>query len=41
MDAEQTNRSLELVLGGLRRRAPWILLCLVLVTGAAYGFLQA
>ena len=38
MDAEQTNQSLELVLGGLRRRAPWILLCLVLVAGAAYGF---
>ena len=38
MDAEQTNQSLELVLGGLRRRAPWILLCLALVTGAAYGF---
>jgi capsular exopolysaccharide synthesis family protein len=38
MDAEQTNQSLELALGGLRRRAPWILLCLVLVTGAAYGF---
>lgn len=38
MDAEQTNQSLELVLGGLRRRAPWILLCLVLVTAAAYGF---
>ncbi|MFZ1925290.1 MAG: polysaccharide biosynthesis tyrosine autokinase [Solirubrobacteraceae bacterium] len=38
MDAEQTNQSLELALSGLRRRAPWILLCLVLVTGAAYGF---
>jgi succinoglycan biosynthesis transport protein ExoP len=38
MDAEQTNQSLELALGGLRRRAPWILLCLVLATGAAYGF---
>jgi succinoglycan biosynthesis transport protein ExoP len=38
MDTEQTNQSLELVLGGLRRRAPWILFCLVLVTGAAYGF---
>jgi capsular exopolysaccharide synthesis family protein len=38
MDAEQTNQSLELALGGLRRRAPWILLCLVLVTAAAYGF---
>ncbi len=38
MDAEQTKQSLELALGGLRRRAPWILLCLVLVMGAAYGF---
>jgi capsular exopolysaccharide synthesis family protein len=38
MDTEQTNQSLELALGGLRRRAPWILLCLVLVTAAAYGF---
>jgi polysaccharide biosynthesis transport protein len=33
--AEQTNQSLEQV---LRRRAPWILLCLVLVAGAAYGY---
>jgi succinoglycan biosynthesis transport protein ExoP len=38
MDAEQTNLSLERVLGILRRRAPWILLCFVLVAAAAYGF---
>jgi capsular exopolysaccharide synthesis family protein len=38
MDTEQTNLSLEQVLGILRRRAPWIPLCLVLVAGAAYGY---
>lgn len=38
MDTEQTNLSLEQIAGLLRRRAPWILLCLVLVTAAAYGF---
>ena len=38
MDIEQTNLGIEQVLGVLRRRAIWILLCLVLVTGAAYGF---
>jgi capsular exopolysaccharide synthesis family protein len=38
MDTEQTNLSLEQVLGVLRRRAPWILLCFALVAGAAYGF---
>jgi capsular exopolysaccharide synthesis family protein len=38
MDTEQTNLSLEQVLGVLRRRAPWILLCFVLVAGSAYGF---
>ncbi|THD76127.1 MAG: polysaccharide biosynthesis tyrosine autokinase [Phenylobacterium sp.] len=38
MDAEQTNRGFEQVLGILRRRAPWILLCFVLVAAAAYGF---
>src|ERR1700690_4621299 len=36
MDAKQTNLSLEQVLGVLRRRVPWILLCIVLVAGAAY-----
>lgn len=38
MDTEQTNQSIEQVLGVLRRRAPWILLCFVLVAGATYGF---
>jgi succinoglycan biosynthesis transport protein ExoP len=38
MDSEQTNLSLEQVLGVLRRRAGWILLCFVLVAAAAYGF---
>jgi capsular exopolysaccharide synthesis family protein len=38
MDTEQTNQSLEHALGVLRRRAGWILLCFVLVVGAAYGF---
>ena len=37
MDSEQTNLSLEQVLGVLRRRAPWIVLCFVLITAAAYG----
>ena len=37
MDTEQANLSVEQVLGVLRRRAPWILLCFVLVAGAAYG----
>jgi capsular exopolysaccharide synthesis family protein len=35
---EQTNLSLEQVLGVLRRRAGWIVLCFVLVAAAAYGF---
>jgi len=38
MDSEQTNLSLEQVLGVLRRRALWIVLCFVIVAGAAYGF---
>jgi succinoglycan biosynthesis transport protein ExoP len=38
MDAEPTNLSLEHVLGVLRRRAPWILMCVLLTAGAAYGF---
>ena len=38
MDGEQTNVSVEQVLGVLRRRAPLILVCFVLVAGAAYGF---
>jgi Chain length determinant protein len=38
MDNEPTNRSLEQVLGVMRRRAPWILLCILVTAGAAYGF---
>jgi polysaccharide biosynthesis transport protein len=38
MDTEQASLSLERVLGVLRRRALWILLCFVLTTSAAYGF---
>ena len=37
MDAEQASLSIEQFLGVLRRRAGWILLCFVLVAGAAYG----
>jgi capsular exopolysaccharide synthesis family protein len=37
MDREQTNLTLEQVLGVIRRRALWILLCVVVVAGAAYG----
>lgn len=35
---EQTNLSLELALGVVRRRFPWILICFVLVTGAAFAY---
>jgi polysaccharide biosynthesis transport protein len=38
MDAEPTTLGIQQVLGVLRRRAPWIFLCFVLVAGAAYGF---
>jgi capsular exopolysaccharide synthesis family protein len=38
MDSEQTNLNFEQVLGIIRRRAGWILLCIVLVAAAAYGF---
>jgi polysaccharide biosynthesis transport protein len=38
MDTDQANLSIEYVLGVLRRRAPWILLCFVLVAAAAYGY---
>jgi succinoglycan biosynthesis transport protein ExoP len=38
MDIDQANLSIEDVLGVLRRRAPWILLCVLLVAGATYGF---
>ncbi|HEX3519047.1 MAG TPA: polysaccharide biosynthesis tyrosine autokinase [Solirubrobacteraceae bacterium] len=38
MDTEQTSRSIDQAVGLLRRRAAWIVLCVVLVAGAAYGF---
>jgi polysaccharide biosynthesis transport protein len=38
MDSDQANLGIERVLGVLRRRAGWILLCFVLVAVAAYGF---
>ena len=38
MDTEETNLSIEQVLGVMRRRAPLILLCFVLAAGAAFGF---
>jgi len=37
MEPEQTNLSFEQVVRILRRQAPWVLLCFVLVVGAAYG----
>jgi capsular exopolysaccharide synthesis family protein len=38
MEAEHTSLSVEQVLGVARRRGLWVLLCFVLVAGAAYGF---
>ena len=38
MQQDPEALSLERVLGVLRRRAPWIVLCVVVVTAAAYGF---
>ena len=38
MEPEQTNLSFDQVLGILWRRAPWILLCFVLVAGAAFVY---
>ena len=38
MDVEQSNLGIEQILSVLRRRATWIVLCLVVATGAAYGF---
>ncbi|MGA8363651.1 MAG: Wzz/FepE/Etk N-terminal domain-containing protein, partial [Solirubrobacteraceae bacterium] len=38
MNTETTNLSLEHVLGVLRRRVGWIVLCSVLAAGAAFGF---
>jgi receptor protein-tyrosine kinase len=37
MDSEQTTRGTDQVLSVLRRRALWILLCVIIVAGAAYG----
>jgi capsular exopolysaccharide synthesis family protein len=37
MDTERTSLSLEQALDVLRRRAAWIILCFLIVTGAAYG----
>jgi succinoglycan biosynthesis transport protein ExoP len=36
-DSEQTGLSLEQILATLRRRAPWIALCFILVTGTAFS----
>src|ERR1017187_5574960 len=36
MDRKRTKLSLEQILDILRRRTPWVLLCVVLVAGAAY-----
>jgi polysaccharide biosynthesis transport protein len=38
MDAEQANLSIEQFVSVLRRRAPWIALCVVLGAAAAYGY---
>jgi tyrosine-protein kinase len=38
MDPDQTNQSLEQIMGTLRRRVPWVMLCFLLVAGAAYLF---
>jgi succinoglycan biosynthesis transport protein ExoP len=38
MDPEQTDVGIQNVLGALRRRAPWILLCFLLAAGAAYTY---
>lgn len=38
MDSDQANLSIEQVLGVLRRRAPTIVLCFVIVGALAYGF---
>jgi capsular exopolysaccharide synthesis family protein len=40
MDIEQTSLNIEQILGIVRRRAAWILICFVLVTGAAYGLFK-
>jgi uncharacterized protein involved in exopolysaccharide biosynthesis len=36
MDSRRTKQSLDRMLGAVERRAVWILLCVVLATGAVY-----
>ncbi len=38
MEPEQTNLNFEQILGILRRRVPWVLLCFVLATGLAFAY---
>jgi polysaccharide biosynthesis transport protein len=38
MDTKQTNQSLEQILGILKRRAPVIILCVVIAAGVAFAF---
>jgi capsular exopolysaccharide synthesis family protein len=38
MDSEEASLSIEQFLGVVRRGVPWILLCVVLVAGAVYGY---
>ena len=38
MHTAESDQSFERALAVLRRRAPWILLCFIVVTGAAFGF---
>ncbi len=38
MEQDSEGPNFENVLGVLRRRAPWILICLVLAAGAAFGY---
>jgi len=38
MNAGESDQNLEAALAVLRRRAPWILLCFIVATGAAFGF---
>ena len=41
MDSDQTSATLEQIVSVLRRRAPWIVLCFVVVTAAALAFSKA
>src|SRR5580704_6051042 len=38
MDPDHTSLSIEQTFGILRRRAPWVLLCLIVISGVAYGW---